>query len=61
MILVEVTMIERVIYAILVAVVVYLLTYVVLGLLSVATYPWALLIAILCGVLVFLSGRTRFA
>lgn len=50
-------MLLRVLAAVLVAVVVYLLALLVLGLFALPTYPWAALVALLAGLGYFLSGH----
>ena len=50
-------MVSRVLASLLVAVVVYLLALLVLGLFTLPTYPWASLLALLAGIAYFLSGR----
>lgn len=47
----------RLLAALLVAVVVYLLAVLVLGVFALPTYPWAALVALLAGLGYFLSGH----
>ena len=50
-------MLGRVLASVLVAVVVYLVALLVLGLFALPTYPWSALLALLAGLAYFLSGH----